>query len=429
MKTIILPEKKEWSLLCKRPLTDNAILDNKVKEIISQTRMRGDTALIEFSEKFDGCALNELQVTEDEIAEAVKAVPDDLKAAINTARRNIEIFHTLPAKDSGMAETTTGVTCWSRNIAVEKVGLYVPGGSAPLFSTVLMLAVPAKIAGSREVIVCTPPDSDGAVNPLILYAASVSGVTGIFRIGGAQAIAAMAYGTETVPRVYKIFGPGNQYVTKAKELVQADGVAIDMPAGPSEVLIIADGLANPEFVAADLLSQAEHGPDSQVIMLTDNREMIDRVSKELDLQLCQLKRKDIAARAMENSALILLESLDDCISFSNGYAPEHLIIATEDPGGLADRVVNAGSVFLGRYSCESIGDYASGPNHTLPTNGYARSFSGLTTQSFMKRVFFQEVTREGIINIGPVVEALAEAEMLDAHRNAITVRLNAINNE
>ncbi|MCU0410819.1 MAG: histidinol dehydrogenase [Bacteroidales bacterium] len=429
MKTIIRPEKRVWQELCRRPVIGTANLDVKVKEIINQTRLRGDTALIEFSEKFDGCALTELQVSDDEIAEATKTVPDKLKSAINSARRNIEFFHSLPVKETKVAEITKGVTCWSREIAIEKVGLYVPGGSAPLFSTVLMLALPARIAGCREIIVCTPPDSNGAVNPLILYAASVSGVTGIYRIGGAQAIAAMAYGTRTVPRVQKIFGPGNQFVTKAKELVQADGIAIDMPAGPSEVLIIADGFANPEFVAADLLAQAEHGPDSQVIMLTDNSMMIDSVTAELNLQLSRLKRKEIAERALDNSCLILMNSLDDCMEFSNHYAPEHLIIATSDPSTLAAGVINAGSVFLGEFSCESIGDYASGPNHTLPTNGYAKSYSGLSNESFMKKVFFQEVTKDGMISLGPVVEAMAGAEMLDAHQNAVTVRLKAINNE
>ncbi|MCU0377163.1 MAG: histidinol dehydrogenase [Bacteroidales bacterium] len=429
MKTIIRPEKIVWQELCRRPVIGTANLDVQVKEIINQTRLRGDTALIEFSEKFDGCALTELQVSDDEIDEAAKTVPDKLKSAINSARRNIEFFHSLPVKGSKVAEITKGVTCWSREIAIEKVGLYVPGGSAPLFSTVLMLALPARIAGCHEIIVCTPPDSNGAVNPLILYAASVSGVTGIYRIGGAQAIAAMAYGTRTVPRVHKIFGPGNQFVTKAKELVQADGIAIDMPAGPSEVLIIADGFANPEFVAADLLAQAEHGPDSQVIMLTDNSMMIDSVTAELNLQLSRLKRKEIAERALDNSCLILMNSLDDCMEFSNHYAPEHLIIATSDPSTLAAGVINAGSVFLGEFSCESIGDYASGPNHTLPTNGYAKSYSGLSNESFMKKVFFQEVTKDGMISLGPVVEAMAGAEMLDAHQNAVTVRLKAINNE
>jgi len=321
------------------------------------------------------------------------------------------------------------VRCWSRELPIEKVGLYIPGGTAPLFSTVLMLAIPASMAGCREIILCSPPGKNGEIDPLILYAASVSGVTAIYRVGGAQAIAAMAFGTETVPAVYKIFGPGNQYVTKAKELVQTDGIAIDMPAGPSEVLIIADKTSDPRFVAADLLSQAEHGPDSQVIMLTDSSELIDLVRDEVALQVKKLKRRDIALRALENSALILLKSSDDCISFSNMYAPEHLIIAVSNHRSLANRVNNAGSVFLGTYSCESIGDYASGPNHTLPTNGYAKSFSGVSTESFMKKVFFQEITPEGLRNLGPAVELMAEAEMLDAHKNAVSIRLKSLNND
>ncbi len=319
--------------------------------------------------------------------------------------------------------TADGVKCWSRDVAIEKVGLYIPGGTAPLFSTVLMLAIPARLAGCRDIIICTPPGRDGEVNPLILYAASLAGVNAIFRAGGAQAIAAMAYGTESIPPVYKIFGPGNRYVTRAKELVQLEGTAIDMPAGPSELLVIADDSAIPAFVAADLLSQAEHGADSQVIMLTDSRIMMEQVKLEIDKQAAKLQRNSFALQSLENSSLILLKSIDECLQVSNLYAPEHLILATSDPYNSAASVINAGSVFLGNYSSESTGDYMTGPNHTLPTGGYARSYSGLSTGSFMKKIFFQEVTELGLMNIGPATELLAGAEMLGGHRNAVSVRL------
>jgi len=429
MKTILYPPQERWSDLCRRPGISKNDLENLVKNIISRVRDAGDNAIREFSEKYDGFAPGALKVEEEAIVAAAASIPEELKAAIEMARFNIEKFHLLPAPAIKVTESIRGVRCWSRELPIEKVGLYIPGGTAPLFSTVLMLAIPASMAGCREIILCSPPGKNGEIDPLILYAASVSGVTAIYRVGGAQAIAAMAYGTETVPAVYKIFGPGNQYVTKAKELVQTDGIAIDMPAGPSEVLIIADKTSDPRFVAADLLSQAEHGPDSQVIMLTDSSELIDLVRDEVALQLKKLKRRDIALRALENSALILLKSSDDCISFSNMYAPEHLIIAVSNHRSLANRVNNAGSVFLGTYSCESIGDYASGPNHTLPTNGYAKSFSGVSTESFMKKVFFQEITPEGLINLGPAVELMAEAEMLDAHKNAVSIRLKSLNND
>ena len=313
-------------------------------------------------------------------------------------------------------------------MAIEKTGLYVPGGSAPLFSTVLMLAIPAKIAGCKEIVLCTPPGPDGKINPLILYASWLTGVTDIFKIGGAQAIAAMAFGTETVPRVYKIFGPGNQFVTRAKEMIQQEGIPIDMPAGPSELLIIADRTANPSFIASDLLSQAEHNTDSQVIFLTDNREMLEKVKSETDVQVLRLSRKKIACKALENSMIILLPSLEECICFSNIYAPEHLIINTADPGKLAEKVINAGSVFLGEFSCESTGDYASGTNHTLPTNGSARSYSGISTDSFLKKISFQEVSSKGIMNLGPVVGLMAEAELLDGHKNAVDIRLKNLKN-
>ena len=429
MKTMLYPPQEEWSDLCRRPGININDLENLVKSIISKVKDAGDDAIREFSEMYDGFAPVALKVEEEVIAAAAAKVPEELKAAIEMARLNIEKFHLQSNSAIKVTESIRGVRCWSREVPIEKVGLYIPGGTAPLFSTALMLAIPASLAGCREIILCSPHGRNGEIDPLILYAASVSGVTAIYRVGGAQAIAAMAYGTETVPQVYKIFGPGNQYVTKAKELVQTDGIAVDMPAGPSEVLIIADKTSVPRFVAADLLSQAEHGPDSQVIMLTDNRELIDLIRNEVILQVKQLKRKDIIIKALENSALILLKSLDDCIRFSNMYAPEHLIIAVSDHRTLADRVINAGSVFLGTYSCESIGDYASGPNHTLPTNGFAKSFSGVSKESFMKKVFFQEVTPEGIRNLGPAVELMAEAEMLDAHKNAVSIRLKSLNND
>jgi histidinol dehydrogenase len=326
-------------------------------------------------------------------------------------------------------ETAEGVKCWSRDVAIGKVGLYIPGGTAPLFSTVMMLAIPARLAGCRDIILCTPPGKDGKVNPLILYAASLCGVTAVYTIGGAQAIAAMAFGTESIPSVYKIFGPGNRYVTRAKELVQLEGIAIDMPAGPSELLVIADDSANPAFVAADLISQAEHGTDSQVIMLTDSNAMLEKVQREVEEQVMKIGRSDIAGESLANSSLVLLRDIDECIRVSNLYAPEHLIIATSDPYSHASGVVNAGSVFLGNYSSESTGDYMTGPNHTLPTSGYARSWSGLTTNSFRKRIFFQEVTARGIRNIGPATELLAGAEMLEGHRNAVSVRLKYLNDE
>jgi histidinol dehydrogenase len=356
-------------------------------------------------------------------------VPEELKKAINTAKNNIEKFHSAQLITEPVIETSKGVKCWRKSVAIEKVGLYIPGGSAPLFSTVLMLGIPAKLAGCKEIILCTPPGKDGTINPLILYTARLIGITAIFRAGGAQAIAAMAFGTESIPKVYKIFGPGNQYVTKAKELVQQDGVSIDMPAGPSEVLIIADGTADPGFVAADLLSQAEHGPDSQVIMLTDNQALIASVKAEVDRQVQLLPRKDIALKALNNSKLILLNSLADCVDFSNLYAPEHLIINTANSKGLSGNVINAGSVFLGNFSCESAGDYASGTNHTLPTNGFARSYSGVSTESFLKKISFQEINEEGIRNLGPSIELMAEAEFLAGHKNAVSLRLKSLQND
>ena len=428
MKTIKFPEKDSWEKLCKRPEISRNDLEDVVKDIINSVKSESDKAVNYYSGKFDGVLPGDLKVTSDEILESAGQIPQKLKNAINIARKNIEQFHSAQLNTEPVIETSKGVRCWRKSMAIEKVGLYIPGGSAPLFSTLLMLGIPAKIAGCEEIIVCTPPGKNGRVSPLILYTAQLIGISQIFKAGGAQAIAAMACGTESIPKVWKIFGPGNQFVTKAKELVQQDGIAIDMPAGPSEVVVIADKAASPAFIAADLLSQAEHGPDSQVVMLTDNQELISEVKVELEKQLQQLPRKDIATKALENSMLILLSSIDDCLSFSNEYAPEHLIINVSDPGTLAEKVINAGSVFVGSFSCESAGDYASGTNHTLPTNGYARSYSGVSTESFLKKISFQEMKRDGIINLGPVIEIMAEAESLSGHRNAVSIRLKSIQN-
>jgi histidinol dehydrogenase len=426
MKTFVFPQKEIWESLCKRPAIDRSGLEDIVAAILKKVKNEGDKGLLELSEKLDGVVPGNLRVSSSEINLATQNIPSNLREAIRVAKTNIEKFHKAQLKKERVIETTKGVKCWRKSVPVGRAGLYIPGGTAPLFSTALMLAIPAKIAGCKEIILCTPPDKNGNVNPLILYAAHIAGVTDFFKIGGAQAIAAMAYGTESVPKVDKIFGPGNQYVTKAKEMVQLDGIPIDMPAGPSEVLVIADKNADPAFVASDLLSQAEHGTDSQVFLLTDSSELINYVKNETDRQVMLLPRKEIAIKALENSSFILLNSLAECIEFSNLYAPEHLIISTSDPLILADKVTNAGSVFLGKYSCESAGDYASGTNHTLPTNGYAKNFSGVSTGSFMKNITFQEVTPEGLKILGPVIEQMAEAELLYGHKNAVTIRLKSL---
>ena len=428
MKTIILPKRERWNELCKRPLIPASDLENIVREILNRVNSESDRAVNYFSEKFDGVRPENLKVGSDEILESEKQIPRELKDAISIAKNNIERFHAAQLLAEPVIETFKGIKCWRKSIAIEKVGLYIPGGSAPLFSTLLMLAVPAKVAGCKEIVVCTPPGKDGKVSPLILYTAQLIGITEIFKAGGARAIAAMAYGTESIPKVYKIFGPGNQYVTKAKEMVQQEGISIDLPAGPSEVLVIADNKANAEFVAADLLSQAEHGPDSQVIMLTDDLKVLEAVKSELDKQIKILPRKEIAVKSLANSKLVLLPTLNDCLDFSNLYAPEHLIINTVDAKSVAENVKNAGSVFLGKYSCESAGDYASGTNHTLPTNGFARNYSGVSTDSFLKKITFQEISAEGIRSLGPVIELMAEAESLIAHRNAVSVRLKSLEN-
>ncbi len=443
MRILLYPGAAELAAALARPSEGDREIDMKVREILSAVKSGGDAALREFSEKFDGFAAASLRVDADEIEQSEREVSPALKKAIQAAALNIEKFHLAGTGTAGITrtvpevkrtapeiiETAPGVRCWYRNSPVEKVGLYIPGGTAPLFSTVLMLGIPARQAGCKEIVICTPPGRDGKINQLILYAAKVAGVSVIFRAGGAQAIAAMAYGTESIPAVHKIFGPGNRFVTRAKEFVQLEGTSIDMPAGPSELMVIAGSNANPAFVAADLLSQAEHGTDSQVIMLTYSREMITMVERETERQLTLLPRKDIAARSLENSSLILLESEEKCLEAANLYAPEHLIIATPDPIRTSERVTSAGSVFLGDYSSESAGDYMTGPNHTLPTGGFAKSFSGVTIGSFMKSIFFQEVTAEGIRTIGPDTVLMAEAEMLDAHVAAVSVRLEYLDKD
>jgi histidinol dehydrogenase len=428
MKKIILPAREGWDELCKRPQMSLTDLGKVVKSILDDVKSEGDKAVLLYSSKFDGTTTGNLKITSDEILASAQLIPQSLKDAIDLAKKNIEKFHKAQIVPESVIETMKGVSCWRKCVPIDKVGLYIPGGSAPLFSTLLMLGIPAKLAGCDEIIVCTPAGKDGKVNPVILYTAHLIGITEIYKVGGAQAIAAMAYGTKTIPKVYKIFGPGNQYVTKAKELIQLDGVSIDMPAGPSEVLVIADSEANPEFIAADLLSQAEHGPDSQVMLLSNNRRLIDIVEAVVEKQLAALPRKVIAMKSLEKSKLILLETINDCIEFSNLYAPEHLIINTAETDTAADGIKNAGSVFLGSLSCESAGDYASGTNHTLPTNGYAKNYSGVSTESFYKKISFQKISEEGLRRIGPSIELLAEAESLAGHMNAVSIRLKTLQN-
>ena len=426
MNIIKYPAREEWASIVERPHLDVAQLNQTVASVLADVRQRGDEAVKGYELKFDHIDLDSLIVTEQEIAEAEKLVSDELRKAIELAHENIKRFHESQHFRSKKVETQPGVVCWQKSVAIEKVGLYIPGGTAPLFSTVLMLATPAKIAVCKEIVLCTPPDRKGNVNPAILVAARVAGVSKIFKIGGVQAIGAMAYGTESVPKVYKIFGPGNQYVMAAKQQVSLGDVAIDMPAGPSEVCVIADQLANPVFVAADLLSQAEHGIDSQVILITTSHKLIDDVQQEVDRQLNLLPRKEIAQRALENSRIILVRDKKEAMELSNAYAPEHLVIQTEDYDQMAELVVNAGSVFLGRYACESAGDYASGTNHTLPTHGYAMAYNGVNLDSYCRKVTFQHLTEEGVRSIGHAVELMAEAEQLDAHKNAMTVRIKSL---
>jgi histidinol dehydrogenase len=428
MKLYKNPNRKDWQLLSARPQIEKTSLKTAVQDILKNVRDNKDAALFNYTEKFDKVRLKNLKVTEAEIQDAVSKVSEDLKNAIEIARNNIEKFHSSQKIREEIIETTAGVKCWRKEIGIEKVGLYIPGGTAPLFSTILMLGIPAKIAGCGEIVLCTPPNTNGGINAAMIYTAHLVGIKKIYKLGGAQAIAAMAYGTESVPQVYKIFGPGNQFVTKAKELIQEDGVAIDMPAGPSEVLVIADKTGNPAFIASDLLSQAEHGDDSQVILVSNNPSIISETLSEIEKQVEQLPRKVIAKNALKSSKAILLNSIDDCLDFSNLYAPEHLIIASENSSNYSGNIINAGSVFLGNYSCESAGDYASGTNHTLPTNGYARNYSGVSLESFQKKITFQELSKEGLKNIGPSIELMAEAEDLMAHKNAVSIRLKEINN-
>lgn len=422
MKKYLMPPREIWKSVCKRPKADDSKVEKDVRQIIDNICLKGDDALLQYSMKFDGIRPVPLKVSEKEFERSEDAIPPPLKRAISNARRNIEKFHAALITGETTVIISTGVRCWKKNVPIEKVGLYIPGGTAPLFSTVLMLGIPARLAGCRETVICTPPGKNGMIDPVILYTAQLLNIRTIYKAGGAQAIAAMAFGTETIPAVYKIFGPGNRYVTKAKEIVQQYGVAIDMPAGPSEVLVIADDTARPDFVAADMLSQAEHGPDSQTVLVTHSENLIEKVETEIKKQLPRLPRRDIAAEAIENSLAVRLLSPDDCIAFSNIYAPEHLILNCAGSRSLAEKVISAGSVFIGEYSCESLGDYASGPNHTLPTNGYARSYSGLSVDSFMKQIFFQEVNRDGIISLGSDVIEMAEAEQLRAHSNAVKIR-------
>ncbi|PBQ32378.1 histidinol dehydrogenase [Sphingobacteriaceae bacterium] len=423
MKQFINPGKKEWAQLAQRPAVKEANLNYLMETVFGEIHTHGDKAVKKYCLQFDKVNLDSLRVDKKTIDSASKKLSKELKLAVKFAKKNIEKFHGSQKEIIRKIETARGVKCWRESRAIEKIGIYIPGGTAPLFSTVLMLGVPGKLAGCNEVCLCTPPDKNGEIAPAILYAAKLVGITKVFSIGGVQAIAAMTYGTESVPKVDKIFGPGNQYVTAAKQYAQKYGVAIDLPAGPSEVLVIADKNCMPAFVAADLLSQAEHGIDSQVILLSDNRRTSDLILEEVQKQLKQLPRKEIASGALRNSKSLVMRSISDCLDFSNGYAPEHLILATKNARKLILKIKNAGSVFLGNYSCESAGDYASGTNHTLPTNGFARNYSGVSLDSFVKKITFQEITKEGIKAIGPVIERMAEAENLIAHKNAVSIRL------
>ena len=426
MKKILYPNQAEWAEILKRPVLNMETLRETVCEVLDKVKAEGDKAVIEYEERFDKVKLESLAVTDEEMKEAEAQVPIELKVAILLAQRNIYTFHKKQKFEGKKVETMEGVTCWQKAVGIEKVGLYIPGGTAPLFSTVLMLAVPARVAGCKEIVLCTPPNKEGKIHPAILYAAQVSGVNKIFKAGGVQAIGAMAYGTESVPKVYKIFGPGNQYVMAAKQQVSLHDVAIDMPAGPSEVEVIADETANPAFVAADLLSQAEHGVDSQVVLITTSEKLLNEVEYEVQHQLSRLPRWQMAEKSLANSKLILVKDMEEAIAMTNEYAPEHLIIETSNYMELAEKVVNAGSVFLGSYTPESAGDYASGTNHTLPTNGYAKAYSGVSLDSFIRKITFQEINREGIQNIGPAIEVMAANEQLDAHKNAVSVRLASL---
>lgn len=426
MKVFDNPARSEWERLLQRPVAEAARLEATVSSILQQVKEKGDAAVKELTRQFDQATVDELLVSEAEFRDAAGLLDDALKTAILTAKENITTFHKKQLHQPEIVETMPGIQCWRKSVAIEKVGLYIPGGTAPLFSTILMLGVPARLAGCKEIILCSPPDKNGRLHPAILFAAQAVGVTKVFKAGGVQAIGAMAYGTASVPRVSKIFGPGNQYVTCAKQLIQQEGIAIDMPAGPSEVAIYADESADPAFVAADLLSQAEHGADSQVILVVSQESLVGSVQQELQRQLALLPRKDIAAKALDNSKIIVVQDQTEAIDLLNEYAAEHLILACNNAGRLAEKVVNAGSVFLGHYSPESVGDYASGTNHTLPTNGYAKAYSGVSVDSFVKKITFQQLTRQGLQHIGPTVERMAEAEGLEAHANAVRVRMERV---
>lgn len=420
---LINPSKDKWLKIIKRPQSNYERLKDTVSVILKDIKENGDKAIKKYCLQIDGAELNDLKVTEQEIDKAISLVDDELKNAISIAKNNIEKFHLSQKEEIRKIETSKGILCWRKSIGIEKVGLYIPGGTAPLFSTLLMLGIPATIAGCKEIIVCTPSDANGKVNPVILYVAKLLGLKNIYKIGGVQAIGALAYGTESVPPVYKIFGPGNQYVTCAKQIISTEGIAIDMPAGPSEVAVYADESCNPSYVAADLLSQAEHGVDSQVLLIANSKLITDNVKKEIDSQMAFLSRKEIIEKALLNSLFIVMENTDEAFDLLKKYAPEHLIIASDNADELSEKIINAGSVFLGHYSSESAGDYASGTNHTLPTNGFAKAYSGVSVDSFVKKITFQKISKEGLLNIGKTVEVMATAEGLDAHKNAISIRL------
>ena len=424
MNKILRPSKSDWPEILKRPTQTVADIEQTVNQIFEEIKAKGNSAVAKYTELFDGIKIDDLRVSSAEVQNAGNEISEDLKSAIKLAKANIEKFHSAQKTDRITVETANGVSCWQEKKPIQKVGLYIPGGTAPLFSSILMLAIPAKLAGCEKIVLCTPPDKEGNINPAILYTAQLCGVDQIFKIGGIQAIGAMTFGTESVPQVYKIFGPGNQFVTVAKQLATKYQVAIDMPAGPSELLVFADDSANPAYVASDLLSQAEHGKDSQVIMVSTSEKLIDKVSDEIELQLNELPRKEIADRAIENSRLILVQSEQEALELINEYGPEHFIICSENEDYFVQGVINAGSVFIGNYTPESAGDYASGTNHTLPTNGYAKQYSGVNLDSFMKTITFQKISEEGIKAIGPAIELLAEAEGLQAHKNAVSLRLN-----
>ncbi|HSO89267.1 MAG TPA: histidinol dehydrogenase [Draconibacterium sp.] len=426
MKTYINPPQDSWPEILKRPVFEVSDLFGKVQAILNEIKVNGDDALRKYTLQFDGVKLDSFLVSDEELNEAEQRIDEKLKVGINLASKNIQSFHAAQITQIKKIETTPGVVCWQKPVPIEKVGLYIPGGTAPLFSTVLMLAIPAQIAGCKEIVLCSPPNKEGKIQQAILYAAKVSGVTQIYKLGGVQAIGAMAFGTQTIPKTYKIFGPGNQYVVAAKQLVSMNDVSIDMPAGPSEVLVVADETSNAAFVASDLLSQAEHGVDSQVVLVANKQEVVENVLTEIELQIKNLPRGKTAAKALENSILIVMENLEDQIELINEYAPEHLIISTKNYSDYIDKIVNAGSVFLGENTPESAGDYASGTNHTLPTNGWARSYSGVNLDSFLKKITFQEISKEGLKNIGPAIEIMAAAEELEAHKNAVTLRLKQL---